>query len=192
MNFIFLDVDGVLNSKPYFESQKGKSGFTEISDFHLQMLSKIYHECDAKIVLTSTWKDISDTRDALSNKMYQYLVDSLKKYNMEIFSKTCDIECNRPLEIRQWLSDYIIDLEDGHKLQNDPYNSRVAYRWLNNKFVLPDIINIVILDDDFSKEKYNEYGLGDYLVKTEFYSDKIEDGGLQQKHVDLAIKILKG
>lgn len=62
VNIIFLDVDGVLNSMAYFESLNGlenslhKDGqYNDISDFHLQMLSKIYHTCDANIVLTSTW-----------------------------------------------------------------------------------------------------------------------------------------
>ena len=48
MNIIFLDVDGVLNSMAYFEWLKEsrnslhKDGqYNDISDFHLQMLSKI-------------------------------------------------------------------------------------------------------------------------------------------------------
>lgn len=49
-NIVFLDVDGVLNSMAYFESEKltpKKEAFSELSDFHLQMLSQIVHACDA-------------------------------------------------------------------------------------------------------------------------------------------------
>ena len=43
MNIIFLDIDGVLNSLPYFESIKGVKydKYNEISNFHLKKLSEI-------------------------------------------------------------------------------------------------------------------------------------------------------
>ena len=58
MNIIFLDIDGVLNSLPYFESIKGVKydKYNEISNFHLKKLSEIYHTCNAKIFLSSTWR----------------------------------------------------------------------------------------------------------------------------------------
>ena len=41
---IFLDIDGVLNSLPYFESIKDTNEtYNEISDFHLKKLAEIYH-----------------------------------------------------------------------------------------------------------------------------------------------------
>ena len=55
MNIIFLDIDGVLNSLPYFESMKDTDEtYNEISDFHLEKLAEIYHTCNAEIVLSST------------------------------------------------------------------------------------------------------------------------------------------
>lgn len=171
MNIIFLDVDGVLNSMAYFESLKGsedslhKDGqYNDISDFHLQMLSKIYHTCDANIVLTSTWRELDDESDMNCYPMYQYLIDSLAKYNMKIISKTPVVNMNRPLEI---------------------------VTWLDNR-VDKDEIKFVSLDDDFSKEDYEEYGIGDCLVHTRFFCNDISEGGLQQEHVDRAIKILNG
>ena len=95
MNIIFLDVDGVLNSMAYFEWLKEsrnslhKDGeYDDISDFHLQMLSKIYHTCNAHIVLTSTWRELDDESNMNCYSMYQYLVKSLAKYDMKIISKT--------------------------------------------------------------------------------------------------------
>ena len=165
MNIIFLDIDGVLNSMAYYEYNKkiGKKA-KEISDYHLQMLAKIYHSCNAKIVLSSTWRQLDCDDNVTCMKMYQYLVDELARYDMEIISKTPVINMNRPLEIKTWL-----------------YNRMDR-----------DEINFVSLDDDFSKDKYDEYGIGDCLIKTEFFCADMSEGGLQQKHVDEAIAILRG
>jgi hypothetical protein len=162
---VFLDVDGVLNSMAYFEQDKskGRTG-REISDYHLQMLAKIYHACDAKIVLSSTWRELDDESDINVYWMYQYLVDELAKYDMEIVSKTPVVNMNRPLEIKTWL-DNRIDKDE---------------------------IRFVSLDDDFSKDMYDKYGIGDCLVKTNFFCKELSEGGLQEKHVEQAIKILKG
>lgn len=167
INIIFLDVDGILNSLAYFKSlgEEGKqSGFNDISDFHLQMLSKIYHSCDARIVLTSSWRELNDESDMNVYPMYQYLVDSLAKYGMKIMDSTPVVEMNRPLEIVTWLEN-----------REDKEN-----------------IRCVSLDDDFSKEQYDKYGIGDCLIHTRFFCDGISEGGLQQEHVDKAIEILRG
>lgn len=165
MNIIFLDIDGVLNSMAYFDSLENDNNeeHQEIIDYHLKMLAKIYHECNAKIVLSSTWRKLDDKSDEAAYQMYQYLLDSLAKYNMEIISKTPIMDLNRPLEIVSWLNDQ----EDKEK------------------------IRFVSLDDDFTKEEYEKYGIGEHLVKTEFFCKNESDGGLQQRHVDQAIKILK-
>lgn len=163
MNIIFLDVDGVLNSMAYFEQNKGK-GRIEISDYHLQMLAKIYHTCNAKIVLSSSWRELDDESDIHVYWMYEYLINELARYDMKIISKTPVIDMNRPLEIKTWLDNRIDK----------------------------DNIRFVSLDDDFSKDKYDVYGIGEYLVKTEFFCKDISKGGLQQEHVDKAIEILGG
>lgn len=163
MNIIFLDVDGVLNSTAYYEHNK-KIGrkVLEIADYHLQKLAEIYHTCDAKIVLSSTWRELDDSDNDTCSAMYQYLVDELARYDMKIMSKTPLINNNRPLEIKTWL------------------DNRVD----------KDEIRFVSLDDDFSKDKYDAYGIGDCLVKTKFFCRELSEGGLQQEHVDKAIGIL--
>ena len=47
MNIIFLDVDGVLNSKAYFDQNKDR-GHADINDYNLQILAEIYHTNSAK------------------------------------------------------------------------------------------------------------------------------------------------
>lgn len=162
-----MDVDGVLNSMAYFISLgKGNKqlGFNDINDFNLQMLSKIYHSCNAHIVLTSTWRELNDECDMNVYPMYQYLVNSLAKYGMKIMSQTPVIGMNRPLEILTWL-DNRVDKEN---------------------------IKYISLDDDFSKKDYEKYGIGDCLIHTRFFCNELSEGGLQQEHVDRAIKFLKG
>lgn len=161
MNIIFLDIDGVLNSKAYFEQNKGKSRI-EISNYHLKMLAKIYHTCNANIVLSSSWRELDDESDIHTYWMYEYLVNELARYDMKIMSKTPVIDMNRPLEIKTWL---------------DKRVDKNEIRWVS-------------LDDDFSKDQYDEYGIGEHLVKTVFFCDELSEGGLQQKHVDKAIEIL--
>lgn len=91
--------------------------------------------------------------------MYQYLIDTLNKKNMVIYDKTPVIKNNRPLEIKTWL--------DNH----------------NNTS------NYVILDDDFSKNEYKKYNLEKHLVHIQFFCKSLDNSGLQQKHVEQAIKI---
>lgn len=166
-NIIFLDVDGVLNSMAYFEqlkkNEKEFDKFTEISDFHLQKLAEIYHACNCKIVLTSTWRDFDELNDKYSYEMWQYLISSLANYNMEVIGKTPIIDNNRPLEIKTWLDE-------------QPDKNSISF---------------ISLDDDFCKKDYHRYGIHKCLVHTDFYCKKVEDGGLQQTHVDKAIKKLK-
>lgn len=165
MNIIFLDVDGVLNSLAYFESIKVLNKYdkyNEISDFHLKKLSEIYHACNAQIVLSSTWRELDDPSDMNCYPMYRYLVKSLEKYGMKIMSKTPMINMNRPLEVVTWLNN-----------RSDKNN-----------------IKFVSLDDDFSDIDYMKYGIENNLIHTEFFCNDVCEGGLQQKHVDRAIKIL--
>lgn len=167
MNIIFLDVDGVLNSMAYFKSlglKNTRQEYDDISDFHLKMLAEIYHACDAKIVLSSTWRQLGNKSSENVHPQYQYLIDCLSKYDMEIISETPIINMNRPLEI---------------------------LTWINRREDKQDI-RFVSLDDDFSEKHYENYGIGECLVKTRFFCEKISEGGLQKEHVEKAISILNG
>ena len=165
---IFLDIDGVLNSKAYFDSIKEseipatEKIHIEISEYHVKLLSELCHACDAKIVLASTWKELDDPSNSKAYCMYQYLVDMLAQYDMEILDKTPTINGCRPYEIFMWLQ--------ARKDKNE--------------------IQAVILDDDFNRSEYQKYGLENILVQTKYFVNKISDGGLQQKHVSEAIHIL--
>lgn len=164
MKIIFLDVDGVLNSLSYFKTEEHQLKrfleHDEIDESKVVFLKQIVDETDAKIVLSSTWRDLDDNTNKECYKMYKYLTDVLAKYGLEIISKTKVLSQNRPLEIKTWV--------DGHD----------------------NIESFVSLDDDFSRNSYDKYGIGDNLVYTIFFTDDLSVGGLQDKHVKQAIKIL--
>ena len=56
INIIFLDVDGVLNSRAYLNNHKDPED--EIDMRAVERLAKIYRQCNCKIVLSSSWREL--------------------------------------------------------------------------------------------------------------------------------------
>ena len=88
---------------------------------------------------------------------------------------------------------YLVDLLRDNGLEIKSFTPKLEQNrpreikaWLG-KHKDEEIESFVSLDDDFSEGHYKEYGIEGCLVKTSFYG---EDGGLQRKHVEKAIKIL--
>ena len=66
MKIIFLDVDGVLNSDKYinYTSKKNIDGIkADIDVKTIELLKKALDITGAKIVLSSSWKNISRVKD---------------------------------------------------------------------------------------------------------------------------------
>lgn len=92
MKIIFLDVDGVLNSV------QDRFSWTIESDKHLILLACIVRRTDAKIVVSSSWRNCS-------------LLDTLKKrlndFSMSVFGITgYNKNGIRGLEIKEWLDNH--------------------------------------------------------------------------------------
>lgn len=186
MNVIFLDFDGVLNGYNFWTDfgwkiacsthcKKIKDLYRKITDpfgIHrrkVRLLAKIVHKTNARVVLTSSWRnkvwDISyDTMEGNARK----LSDLFNKYNIAIFGIVLKLpDGDRCDEISKWLSD--------HKGEVD---------------------NFVILDDERSMLE-NFVGKG--LVQTSsvkkgelIMGHWKENTGLKRKHVRQACKILNG
>lgn len=139
MKVIFLDVDGVLNSMDWFDKNKGKKGYTEINPKKVELLKEIVDKTNAKIVLSSTWRSLVKNEHEEEHPMYSYLVETLRKYGMEVFSSTPYIGNNRPKEIKAWLESQSEEMR------------------------------FISLDDDFFPSEYRKYGIENCLVKTSFY-----------------------
>lgn len=56
INIIFIDVDGVLNSRAYLNNHKDPED--EIDMRAVERLAKIYRQCNCKIVLSSSWREL--------------------------------------------------------------------------------------------------------------------------------------
>lgn len=161
MKVIFLDVDGVLNSEPYFDTipRELKNVFceNEICKIYVQQLKRIIDKTNAKIVLCSTWR----VGKKNNHPLYLYLVEKLAEFNMEIYDITEKIDCDRPFEIKKYLNKH------------------------------NDIENFVIVEDDFKKEEYEKYNIEKYLFHTNFYGKSIEKTGLNETLANKIIDFLK-
>ena len=164
MKIIFLDIDGVLNTKNYmiknhervlrFYSdyrERYKNNFKlhvdrlmlDIDYEKLNILRDIVEKKNAKIVIISSWKSLG---------VYDEVAKRLIEMGIPIIDKTDDGIDGR-----------------GHGI----------YRYLNTH----NVIDYVILDDDIFSD-YDE-NLLRHLVKTSFYTD-----GLTDKHAKKLIKMM--
>ncbi len=84
MSFVvFLDVDGVLNTRTTCERAPSEM-YIGIDELRIKILADAMRECRASgVVLTTTWKDLR--RD---HEDYIYLKEGLLKYGIEILGKT--------------------------------------------------------------------------------------------------------
>ncbi len=150
MKIVFLDIDGVLNTKKS-RSRCGK--YIGIDHDKLLRLKKIIDETGAKIVLVSTWKegwerekDRKPYQDALAN----YLDNKFKKVGLEVYDKTSDCAEGTYLSRGEGILEYL--------------------QWQNTKC-------FVILDD--IQFDYDGCGLTDVFVKTKSALG-ITDGDVQK------------
>lgn len=161
MNIVFLDIDGVLNSQAYFNNlihlgTVDDCFHDEIDESKLPLLKQIVNENNAKIVLSSTWRELDQPNDDSVYSMWLYLINTLAKVGLEIYDKTPQIGMKRTKEIKKWLEKH------------------------------DDVKAWISLDDDCWEEDYEEIGLGGHLVHTVFFGHDINKGGLQKEHVILA------
>lgn len=143
MKIIFLDIDGVLNSRKYFvETHKGnlvchkvydytkeedlsKLQMLKIDFYKLQLLKEIIRETDAKIVITSAWRNL---------KEWPFIEEILIQKGLPIIGVTSSFD-SRGNEIRDYLRNH------------------------------DEIDNFIIIDDDIF---WDFFELENSLVKTNY------------------------
>jgi hypothetical protein len=101
MKIIFLDIDGVLNSRQYDADRRIEEG--NIDETRLPLLKQLIDRTEAKIVLTSSWRCHWDPTGEHTNKIGQDLVAAFKKYGIYLYDKTPECNNDRAREIHQWL-----------------------------------------------------------------------------------------
>lgn len=162
MKVVFLDIDGVLNSDKYFETNQdevnkyyrdNKINGTSISvsdriirqmmDIDMNkfiMLKDVVNQFNIKVVIISSWKKLS---------IYPQLKEILISMGLPVIGETIDKGSDRGNGIKNYLLTH-------------------------------DVTDYVILDDDIFDD-YDDTIMAK-LIKTSFI-----DGGLKEEHIDILI-----
>lgn len=161
--YIFLDIDGVLNSEHTFGNKISES----ISDQYLENLRKIIEETDAKLVLSSSWRVYFNNNIKNPNNIFaMILLASLAKHNLELHNMTPFVKGpfsnERGLEIKTYIRQH-------------------------------NITDYVVIDDEefsdfkthLDMSRFIQTNFGDETTT-------IENEGLNKKVAEKAIEILKG
>ena len=159
MNVIFLDIDGVLNSKFWDESHQMEiSDGKHIDTEKVILLSKLVNRTNASIVFHSGWRFWFDENIKPTRKESEHLVNLLAKEGMSISGVTPDFTTE---EIRK--------TKKFSKVKADE-----ILTWLHEH---PETENWIVLDDlDLHNEEIarhqvmtdSEYGLTAYDVDKAF------------------------
>lgn len=97
---VFLDVDGVLNTRRTVQSTPSK--YTGIDEPRVELLAKVMEKFGGgDIVLTSDWKMMEPTDDD-----YIYLVEKLEKFRLKIASHTKDNGVERGAGVKAYLKEH--------------------------------------------------------------------------------------
>jgi hypothetical protein len=101
MNFtIFLDIDGVLNSKTTVE--RTPKGYTGIDDARVSILAEAIKKYGgAEIILSSDWKELNK-----NDKDYGYLLSKLGKFDLVLAGRTTDHWNHRGEGIMNYLDEH--------------------------------------------------------------------------------------
>ena len=106
MKIIFLDIDGVLNSRAY-DRRRNWNEQTNIDETRIPLVKAIVEATDAKIVLSSTWRTDWDRDPNKCEEDGRYINRVFGKCGLKIYDKTPDLGMSalRRDEIKKWLSD---------------------------------------------------------------------------------------
>ena len=108
MNYLFLDIDGVMNSV------EDRFSLLLETDKHFEYLKEIVSSTNAQIILSSAWR-INFHRGVSSR-----LITRLKQFNLAISDLTpIRKDHHRGKEIQQWLTDHDYSDKDSYVVLDD-------------------------------------------------------------------------
>jgi hypothetical protein len=108
MKVLFLDIDGVLNSREYDSGRSWVNGDFFIDETRLPLLKRVVEETGAKIVLSSTRREHWDADPTQCEEEGKYINECLARYGLSIYDKTdiLGLFTERKGEIEKWLSEH--------------------------------------------------------------------------------------
>ena len=106
MKIIFLDIDGVLNSRAY-DRKRNWNEQTDIDETRLPLIKEIVDATNAKIVLSSTWREHWEKEPNLCKEDGRYINKTFVKYGLKVYDKTPNLGicAMRRDEIHKWITD---------------------------------------------------------------------------------------
>ncbi|MBQ4052529.1 MAG: hypothetical protein IJD09_02665 [Clostridia bacterium] len=104
MKVIFLDFDGVLNSRKYVDAC-GHFGVI-IDPSRMALLKQIVDATDARIVLSTSWREHWSPVAAQCDAVGEEINRIFKEHRLEIYDKIPQMNFKREQEIKAWLEDY--------------------------------------------------------------------------------------
>lgn len=113
MKILFLDIDGVLNSREY-DRRRNWSEQSNIDKTRLPLLKRIIKSTGAKIVLISSWRSHWNSDGALCDGAGRYMNDLFAEYGLSVYDKTPDLDrgARRKDEVVAWLSAHTGEVEN--------------------------------------------------------------------------------
>ena len=155
MKIIFLDIDGVLNSfntfrEIYYEYQKTGVRRVAIDLDKVLLLKEIVDNTDAKIVLSSSWRNFGKMKKnklVTKNQNLNDLISILNNNGLEIYDITP--KCRSGIREEE------------------------IYKWLEGK----DVDSFIVIDDDIGDLKSF---IGKELVKTSFIKSDGKGNGIAE------------
>lgn len=103
MKIIFLDIDGVLNSRQYDAERGTDDGNIDVG--RLLLLKQLIDQTGAKIVLTSSWRRHWDPVGACTDEVGKELEDTFGRFGIYLYDKTPELDNDRAKEISKWLAE---------------------------------------------------------------------------------------
>ncbi len=102
MKIIFLDIDGVMNSKRYFRSiDMKKNNWDRFDPISVNLIKQLVEEFEAKIVISSSWR--FGAKDLLFNELTK---SGLLKYLHKDWKTPYMYGYKRGDEIMNWLENH--------------------------------------------------------------------------------------
>jgi histidinol phosphatase-like enzyme len=159
MKVVFLDIDGVLNNT---STEETFEDYYFVEDEKVELLKQLVTRTNAKLVLSSTWREGWYARERIENpsksfksaiRLFEALEKKLSEYDLELLSYTEDFGA-RGEEIGLWLKNW----------NGEPIES------------------FVILDDMYPE---------DLRLHQEKLVQTVESFGLTQEDVEKAVAMLK-